>query len=103
MVYTIKTGDSKPVFHNLRKITFARCQYLKQKIKQLMSVNAVWENQLACPVASRTVIALKESSLLMCVNYRDMNKQNENNLFLLLWIDQVWMNISKAKYFVLLN
>ena len=46
-----------------------------------MSVGAVFPADLdACPYASRTVIvSKKDGSLQMCVDYRDMNAEAENN------------------------
>lgn len=65
-----------------------------------MLVNAISRAKPgACFEISKTVIAPRNFTMQMCVEYRDLNAQTENDLFPLPRIGQVWPILSKAKNF----
>ena len=105
VIHTIKTGKTRPFRHKLRAISFARRQYLEQKVKRLMSVGAISPaDSGACPYASRTVATPKKNdSMRICIDYRDINAQTEMDSFPLPLIDQVWPTLSCARYFASLD
>ena len=54
--------------------------------------------------ASRTVIAPKKNcSIRMCVDYLDVTAQTKKDSFFLQQIDQVWLTLLCAKYFVFVD
>ena len=79
VIHTIKTGEAQPFRHNLRPIPFAKRQYLEHKVGKLIFIGAVSPaDPGACSYASKTVCTpMKDGTLLMCFDYRDMNTQTE--------------------------
>ena len=102
VIHIIKTGDAKPFKHRLRPIPFfARSQHLEQEVERLLEVGTISPaDPGACPYASKTVFSpKKDGPLRMCIDYRDLNAQTENDAFPLPGIDQVWPSLAKANYF----
>ena len=91
VIHTIKNRNARPIRHILRSITFARCKYLEQEVKRLMSIGAIFTADPGnCPYALRTVVTpKKDGTIRMCVDYRDVNPQIEKDSFPLPLIDQV--------------
>ena len=83
VIHIIKTGDAKFFKHRLRPIPFARRQYLEQEVEKSLEDGAIsLADPGACPDASRTVYSpKKDGTLRMCINYRDLNAQTENDAF----------------------
>ena len=104
-IHTIKCGDTRDFRHKLRAIPFARRQYLEQEVKRPMSVGTISAADLgACLYPSRTVVIPKKDGMIrMCVDYRDVNSQIENDSFSLPQIDQVWPTLSRARFFASLD
>ena len=54
--------------------------------------------------ALRTVVTpKKDGTMRICVDYRDVNAQTEKDSFLLPRIDQVWLTLSRARFFASLD
>ena len=70
-----------------------------------MFVNAISLTDTdACPYASKTVVTpKKDGTMRMCVDYCDVNAQNEKDLFPFPRIYQVWPTLSRAKLLAYLD
>ena len=90
VVHTIKTGIDKLFGHKLRPVPFVIRQYLEQEVEKLLAIGAVPKaDPGACPYASRTVTTpKKDGTIRLCVDYRDIKAQTENDAYPLPQIDR---------------
>ncbi len=96
------TTDDKPVNQPFHRIPFSQYQEVRNHIKKLLDKGIIRES--SSPYASPSVVVRKkDSSLRLCVDYRELNAKTIKDAYPLPRIEESWEALKGAKFFSTLD
>ena len=105
VLHTIDTGSEKPVRQRCRVVPYRLRSYVDNEIDRLLAAGLIARAQPGCcPYASPIVVTgKKDGSYRMCVDYRQLNAQTVKDAYPLPRMDEILVQLNKAKYFIALD
>ena len=103
--HRIETGNSIPFRQRARPVPYARRIFIERELNRLLRLGIISEENLGeCPYASPiVVVAKKDGTLRMCVDYRHLNQMTIKDAYPLPRIDEIFTSLHNAYCFVALD
>ena len=96
--HRIETGNSQPFREMARPVPYARRIFIERELNRLLRLGIIYEaNPGECPYASPiVVVAKKDGTLRMCVDYRYLKQMTIKDAYHLPRIDEIFTSLHNA-------
>ena len=100
IVHEIKTyPDAKPVRQKLRPVHPKKIAAIKAEVEKLLKFGFIYPVPLIEWVSNLVLVAKKQGTIRVCVDYRDLNKACPKDNYLMPFIDQIIDNCARSVIF----